>query len=229
MDNIKIKELYKKRYNFQDFYEIATTLINQNKLFSNGSNQSVQKQKIECQNGDVRVDLPISFGSEKATYRLAILGLEPRDSNSKYNINRFGKFVFGTPFGIEYWTEKNKYYRCFESLFQRQDCYLYFTDVVKEYEIKTTKNEADKNARKTFWDKANSLENIDFLKSEITIIGPTHIIALGIQSYRFLEKHFGNNVIAVTHPSARQSKLTKENAWDVIDMKLRSLFVENNI
>jgi hypothetical protein len=44
-----------------------------------------------------------------------------------------------------------------------------------------------------------------------------------------LEKHFWNNVIAVTHPSARQSKLTKENAWDVIDMKLRSLFVENNI
>ena len=45
MNNIKIKELYKKRYNFQDFYEIATTLINQNKLFSNGSNQSVQKER----------------------------------------------------------------------------------------------------------------------------------------------------------------------------------------
>ena len=127
------------------------------------------------------------------------------------------------------WNFKNKYYKSFKVLFHRKDVFVYFTDVVKEYEIKTTKNEADKNARKTFWNKANSIENIDFLKSEITLIEPTHIIALGIQSYRFLEKHFGNNVIAVTHPNARQSKLTKENAWDVIDRKLHSLFVENNI
>ncbi|WP_353079550.1 uracil-DNA glycosylase family protein, partial [Flavobacterium sp.] len=215
MDNIKIKELYKKRYNFQDFYEIATTLINQNKLFSNGSNQSVQKEKIECQNGDIRVDLPISFGSEKATYRLAILGLEPRDSNSKYNINRSGKFVFGTPFGIEYWTEKNKYYRCFESLFQRQDCYLYFTDVVKEYEVKDSKGAADINARKTFWTKAALEDNITFLKSEFDIIKPTHILALGNDTHAFLKLHFGDKVVQVIHPNARQNQQSKLNAWEI--------------
>ena len=224
MNNIKIKELYKKRYNFQDFYEIATTLINQNKLFSNGSNQSVQKQKIDCQNGDVRVDLPISFGSEKATYRLAILGLEPRDSNSKFNINRFGKFVYGTPFGIEYWTEKNKYYRCFESLFQKQDCYLYFTDVVKEYEVKDSKGAADNNARKTFWTKAAQGDNIAFLKSEFEIIKPTHILALGNDTHAFLKLHFGDKVVQVIHPNARQNQQSKENSWEIAKKQLIAVF-----
>lgn len=224
MSNLQIEELYKKRYNFQDFYEIATTLINQNKLFSNGSNQSVKKQKIECQNGDIRVDLPISFGSEKATYRLAILGLEPRDSNSKFNINRSGKFVFGTPFGIEYWTEKNKYYRCFEALFERQDCYMYFTDVVKEYEVKDSKGAADKNARKTFWTKAAKDENIAFLKSEFEIIKPTHILALGNDTHAFLNKHFGEKVVKVIHPNARQNQRSKENAWEIAKKQLNDIY-----
>jgi uracil-DNA glycosylase len=224
MENLKLKELYKTRYNFQDFYEITTALINQNKLFSNGSNQSVQKEKIECQNGDVRVDLPISFGSEKATYRLAILGLEPRDSNSKYNIERSGNFVFGTPFGIEYWTEKNKYYRCFEDLLKKEDCYLYFTDVVKEYEVKDSKGAADINARKTFWTKAALEDNIAFLKSEFDIIKPTHILALGNDTHAFLKLHFGDKVVQVIHPNARQNQQSKLNAWEIAKKQLNDIF-----
>jgi hypothetical protein len=224
MDSIKIKELYKTRYNFQDFYEITTALINQNKLFSNGSNQSVQKDKIECKNGDIRIDLPISFGSEKATYRLAILGLEPRDSNSKYNIERSGNFVFGTPFGIEYWTEKNKYYRCFEDLLKKEDCYLYFTDVVKEYEVKDSKGAADNNARKTFWSKAATEENISFLKSEFEIVKPTHILALGNDTHNFLNKHFGEKVVKVIHPNAKQNLQSKENAWDIAKKQINDIF-----
>jgi uracil-DNA glycosylase len=224
MKNIKIKEIYKAKYNVQNFYEVVTSLINENKLLGKENNQKVLKEKIECQNGDVRVDLPISFGSEKATYRLAILGLEPRDSNSKYNIERSGKFVFGTPFGIEYWTEKNKYYRCFETLFQREDCYLYFTDVVKEYEVKDSKGAADFNARKTFWTKAASEENIAFLKSEFEIIKPTHILALGNDTYAFLNKHFGDKVVKVIHPNARQNQQSKENAWDIAKNQLNAVF-----
>jgi hypothetical protein len=215
MNNIKIKELYQSRYNFQNFYETATALINENKLFGNGNNQSNQKQNFECQNGDVRVDLPISLGSEKATYRIVVLGLEPRDSNSKYNINRSGKFVFGTPFGIEYWTEKNKYFKSFEDLLKRKDCYLYFTDVVKEYEVKDSKGAADLNARKTFWSKAVQNENLSFLKSELDFIKPTHILALGNDTYSFLSKHFGEKVVKVIHPNARQNKKSKENAWEI--------------
>lgn len=224
MEFKKIKELYKSRYNFQDFYELANALINQNKLLSKESNQSVQKQKIECQKGDIRVDLPITFGSENATYRLAILGLEPRDSNSKFNINRSGKFVFGTPFGIEYWTEKNKYFKCFEDLLNRNDCYVYFTDVVKEYEVKLTKGESDKNARKAFWIKASNSENISFLKNELDIIKPTHILALGNDTFKFLKGIFGNKVLLIRHPNARQDKNTNRNAWDIAKSQIGSIF-----
>ncbi len=222
-----IKSIYCNRYGFRDFYKITTELIKNNSLFCEQKLYETSKSiidKIECQNGDIRVDLPISLGKENAKYRFAILGLEPRDSNSKFNIERSGKFVFGTPFGIEYWTEKNKYYRCFEELIKRDDCYLYFTDVVKEYEVKTSKGEADFNARKTFWKKAADTENLSFLKKELEIINPTHIIALGNDTYTFLHQQFGDKVIKVVHPNARQNMQSKENAWDLAKKQLNVIF-----
>lgn len=223
MDNKKIIEKYKSRYQFNRFYELVSIAINANKLFNKQTSLVHKKDTIECQNGDVRVDLPISFGSDKAPYRLAILGLEPRDSKSKYNVERFGNFVFGTPFGIEYWTEKNKYYRSFEDLLQREDCFLYFTDVVKEYEVKESKGAADRNARQTFWKKAAEKENIAFLKSEFEIIKPTHIIALGVDTHAFLKIHFGDKVVKVVHPNARQNNSTKENAWDIAKKQINKI------
>lgn len=224
MNNIKIKELYLARYDYQDFYEIVSSLINENKLFGDGTKQKMNNRKFECKNGDIRVDLPICFGSEKATYRMVILGLEPRDSNSKFNINHSGKFVFGTPFGIEYWSEKNKYYRSFKSLLKRNDCFIYFTDVVKEYEVQNSKGDSDKNARKTFWEKASKKENVDFLIKEIEFIKPTHIIALGNDTYSFLVKYFGDKVVKVKHPNARQDNHSKLNAWEIIEQKINSIF-----
>jgi len=221
----KIIELYNKRYEFNNFYHISSNLICHNPIFYETAEcgPRFNNLNIECVPGDIRVDLPICFGNPNSKFKIVVMGLEPRNSNSRYNLERNNNFVYGTPFGIELWNFKNKYYKSFKELLHRKNVFVYFTDVVKEYEIKATKNEADKNARKTFWDKANNLENIDFLKAEITIIRPTYIIALGTQSSRFLEKHFGNNVITVTHPNARQSKLSKENAWEVIDKKLRLL------
>lgn len=224
MNNIKIKELYKSRYPFQYFYETVTILLKENKLFSESNHPKVLKDIIECKNGDIRVDLPVVIGLEKSAYRLAVLGLEPRDSNSKYNIERSGNFVFGTPFGIEYWTEKNKYYRCFEDLIKKENCYLYFTDVVKEYEVKESKGEADKNARKTFWSKANKIDNVNFLKKELAIVNPTHIIALGNDTCIFLKQHFGDKVVKVIHPNARQNQQSKENAWDIAKKQLNAVF-----
>lgn len=215
MLNKKILELYKNKYVFNEFYSLFGELINENNILGSGIKQKSTISQFECKVGDIRVDLPISLGRENTKYRFAILGLEPRDSNSKFNIERSGKFVFGTPFGIEYWTEKNKYYRCFEELLKRDDCYLYFTDVVKEYEVGENKGDSDKNARKTFWQKAADIQNISFLRKELEIINPTHIIALGNDTFTFLNQYFGDKVIKVIHPNARQSKQTKENAWDI--------------
>lgn len=221
----EIKSFYHNRYNFSNFYTITSKLIQNNKLLTckiETSELPLKLPKIDCINGDIRVDLPISIGSEESSYRIAILGLEPRDSNSKFNIERTNKFVFGTPFGIENWTETNKYYKCFEDLLKRDDCYLYFTDVVKEYEVKETKCVADNHARKTFWTKAANLENICFLKTEFEIIKPTHILALGNDTFTFLNQHFGNIVTKVVHPNARQNLTTKQNAWDIAKIQIQN-------
>jgi hypothetical protein len=223
----KIISLYKTRYEFTEYYNIISDLLSKNVLFSKSKSAIKNKKNnslIECEKGDIRVDLPISIGPKNAKYRIAILGLEPRDSNPKYNVEHLGKYVFGTPFGIEFWTEKNKYYRCFEELLKRNDCYLYFTDVVKEYEVKSSKGEADLNARKTFWKKAADIENISFLKKELEILNPTQIIALGNDTYSFLHQQFGDKVIKVVHPNARQNMKTKENSWDIARKQIQNLF-----
>jgi hypothetical protein len=229
MENEQIEQLYRSRYDFKQFYPITSILISQNEVLLPINNEKIElsKEEIQCKYGDKRVDLPISFGSINAKFRLAVLGLEPRDSNPKYNIERCDNFVYGTPFGIEGWTFKNKYYKSFKEVLKRNDCYIYFTDVVKEYEVKKTKEEADKNARKTFWCKAAENENMVFLKAEFKLINPTHIVALGSQTYDFLHKHFGDKVIKVTHPNARQDKSSKENAWDAVNRQIQSIF-ENN-
>ena len=75
-------------------------------------------------------------------------------------------------------------------------------------------------------EKTAKNENIAFLNAEFQIIKPTHIIALGSTSYKFLNLYFGDKVFKVTHPNARQNKLTKENAWDAITNQLK-VILEN--
>ena len=226
MDILPIKALYRKKYGYNTFYEVATSLIAQNKAIHQQGDAAMKresKESIKCSSGDIRVDLPISFGSLDARHRLIILGLEPRDSKNIYNLERQGKFVFGTPFGIEQWSSGNKYFKSFSEIISRSDCFVYFTDVVKEYEVKESKVKADKNARKEFWNKASNEENIAFLKEEMSHINPTHIIALGRDTYFFLKEIFGEKVIGVKHPNARQDQKTKENAWDSIREDLQKL------
>ena len=179
-----------------------------------------------CEVGDVRVDLPIWFGDPvKSKTRIMFLGLEPRDSDPIFNIEKIGKYVFGTPFGIEHWTPKNKYFNSFQDVVKNWDILSYFTDVVKEYVVKKSKGEGDKAARESFWPKANESENLNFLDQEIRYLNPDHIIGIGNDSYRFLEKKFRGKfkVSIVRHPNARQDKTTKQNSWDIAREQLSEI------
>jgi hypothetical protein len=231
MENVSIQELYRGRYGYVNFYERISHRIAFNK--SNGLprdfGHGITFDKIECKPGEIRVDLPVSLGLDTAIFRIAILGLEPRDSHWKYNIERITPYVFAAPFGIDRWTEGNKYYKSFNGLINRDDCYLYFTDVVKEYEVKDSKRSGDIHARKEFWKKASNIDNIKFLREEMELIKPTHIVALGRYSYRFLKANFGNIVYPVTHPNARQNRHTKENAWDLASRQLQDMLVDDSV
>jgi hypothetical protein len=114
LNNPEIELLYKSRYDFELFYDKVHALFNKNKIFLSKKDKiNNNYTNILCSLGDIRVDLPISIGDKNSKYRIVILGLEPRDSNSKFNIEKHGKHVFGTPFGIEHWDEKKQIFKMF--------------------------------------------------------------------------------------------------------------------
>jgi hypothetical protein len=233
----EIVELYKSKYKFDKFYTLISLKIFNNKILGNcylSETKNIDDVffKYHTKSNDVRIDLPIWFG-DPTQYKLKImvLGREPRDSHSKYNvdINLDNNYVFGSPFGIEFWTEKNKYYRSFKNIINNKEILTYFTDVVKKYEVKKSKLESDLIAKANFWKNAeNNLENLELLKKEISIIDPDILVGLGNDSFNFLQKTFGEKyrVVKIVHPNARQDKLSGKNAWDIALEELDKIIIE---
>lgn len=221
---------------FESYYDIIISNIQKNSTefiqsgrFLSGwkAKEKSNKMPFACKSGDTRIDVPVWFGDkQKAKNRILVFGLEPRDTDSNFNIERVGKKVFATPFGVDRWNQKstvprkpqNKYYRVFDKLVSDQNNFVVFSDIVKEYEIQTTSNEKsknDKNARKQFFVKAE--ESLPFLLQEIKHIAPTHIITMGKDSNEFMLESFKSwNIIRMRHPSnggEKEAKALLNNAF----------------
>jgi hypothetical protein len=177
---------------------------------------------IECNDGDFRVDVPVWFGDIKnAINRIIVFGLEPRDTNSSFNIERIENKVYATPFGVDRWNNEstvvrkpqNKYFRVFKDLVNNESNFVLFSDVVKDYMVSSKWNVNRKNdelARNIFFEKAKM--SIGFLKKEIELIRPTHIITLGLDSYNFVKSNFKNqNVIKLRHPANGGERLALDH------------------
>jgi hypothetical protein len=177
---------------------------------------------IECNDGDFRVDVPVWFGDLKnAINRIIVFGLEPRDTNSSFNIERIENKVYATPFGVDRWNNEstvvrkpqNKYFRVFKDLVNNESNFVLFSDVVKDYMVPSKWNVNRKNdelARNIFFEKAKM--SIGFLKKEIELIRPTHIITLGLDSYYFVKSNFKNqNVIKLRHPANGGERLALDH------------------
>jgi hypothetical protein len=225
---IKLLNHYKK-LNYDKYYDIILTNITKNdkefiqvSSFLNGikSNVADQKSDIDCNVMDSRIDLPVWFGNiNNAKKRIIVFGLEPRDTNSNFNVEKVGKNVFATPFGIDRWNAQssikykpqNKYYRVFQDVITNNENFILFSDIVKDYQIISKKNENrknDKTARELFFKKATN--SFSFLQEEISIINPTHIITLGIDSYEFLRQYYNEITIRLRHPSNGGEKIAIE-------------------
>ncbi len=229
-----IIELYHSKYKFDSFYQKATFKILQNKNvnqnFGMGFSSSENSEfNYKAKYPDTRVDLPIWFGDpNNALIKIMFLGREPSDSEDKNNIekNEDLNYVFGTPFGIEFWDEKNKYFNSFKEIVLNKKVLSYFTDVVKIFDVKANKKESKSAAKNNFWENAEKdTKNLEFLISEVKMLSPDVIIGLGGDSYKFLKRHFGESIPVkkIIHPAARQNKKTGENAWNIAITDLRNI------
>ena len=207
-------ELYQNRYGTKQFYENLLDNIRAKpdnyttyKSFLSGYEEKVKlessKEKIQTKDGDIRVDLPVWFGNPNAQMKIMLLGQEPRDTDKEgdLNIERVDKYVFATPFALER-ERPIRYHAAFSPLFKKEiDAFIYFTDVVKEYEVTGNKENDDNLAKKLFLKKAK--ENSPFLEEEIRIIDPTMIIAIGSKSHYFLVRHLKKSAKKISHPAHR--------------------------
>jgi hypothetical protein len=219
-----------KKLGFTNFYNLINANIEHNKnefiqsdRFLFGLNNSIVSPSniLECNTGDIRFDIPVWFGDiNKAKSRIVVFGLEPRDTDSTFNIEKIENRVYATPFGVDRWIEsssvqrkpQNRYYRVFNELVNDHSNFVLFSDVVKDYYIDSKHNENRKNdiiARDLFFEKAYA--ELDFLKEEIELIKPTHIITLGLDSYNFIKANFSEmQIFKLRHPANGGENLAKK-------------------
>ena len=210
--------LYKEEFDFLNFYSILLNNNIEDSIYSNFLKSApdnfitsnFDKLNIETKTKDLRIDLPVWFGDIHSKNRILIFGMEPRDTDKKFNIEKVDNRVFAVPFALE--SGKGKYYRSFLELLKK-DVFIYFTDIVKDYEVKSKvcKKNNDLNARKLFTEKANGYK--DFLKKEMSLLNPSIIIALGNETEyflkNFLEDEYKKILIKITHPAAWHGGVNK--------------------
>ncbi len=177
---------------------------------------------IDTSIGDVRIDVPVWFGNLANTkLKVVVIGLEPRDTNSNFNLDRSGNNVFASPFGVDRWNEnssikrkpQNKYLRVFGNHIENDDLFLLFTDFVKEYKVlnKNNKRENDLEARNNFINLSSKWR--PFIEREIEITSPDAIVVLGNEAYNVAKKvlfKYRETLKGIRHPAQggeKQSKL----------------------
>lgn len=224
-----------KKLGFENFYNLIKANIEHDKnefvqsdrfLFGLNKTTALPSNIIECNTGDIRFDIPVWFGDMfNSKTRIIVFGLEPRDTDSTFNIEKVENRVYATPFGVDRWVEsssvirrpQNKYYRVFNELVNDHSNFVLFSDVVKDYHVVSKQNENRKNdiiARELFIEKAHA--GLDFLKEEIELIKPTHIITLGLDSFNFIRSNFNEiQIIKLRHPANGGESLAKKQIKDL--------------
>lgn len=195
----RILNLYRQRFHFIRFYDnllynIASCpeyhIKSETFLMGYLTDKVITEfaGKITTVSGDTRVDLPVWFGNSNSTNKFIVMGLEPRDTDKTggLNIERCEKYVFGTPFALE--RPKGPYYSAFFEATKGKDSFIYFTDIVKTYNVTGIKMNDDKNAREDF--KQESQQGKEFLLEELKIIPPKKVIALGNVAQNFLPNNW---------------------------------------
>ena len=237
----ELVQFYKEWLGFNKYFEIILSNIeknpaefNQNTRILEGIEKTIASnpETLFTIEKDHRIDVPVWFGNlNNSRHRIIVFGLEPRDTNSAFNIERVNNLVFGTPFGVDRWNitttvprkPQNRYFRVFEELAKRQDTFLLFSDIVKHYKIidKVNKDRInDQNARTNF--NKNASESRYKLQQELRLVNPTHIITLGNDSFNIAKNllpEYTDIIVGVRHPANGGETIAKE--------QIKQLMIEN--
>ena len=211
-NTIQVKALinfYKQWLGFENYYERIISNVKSNPNQFNQSNRFLEGieakegllfDEVSTENGDSRIDVPVWFGrTDNAQNRIIVFGLEPRDTNRMFNIEKVNKYVYGSPFGVDRWNymssvpykPQNRYYRVFKELAEHADTFLLFSDLVKFYKVVdrlNTNRINDVCARKTF--TQNAEKSKEKLIEEIKLVAPTNILLLGKDTSGIFKKMF---------------------------------------
>lgn len=233
----KIVDFYKNLLGFDEFYNIAlyNSTKDKNEYIQNieylngikkGINITSNNNEIIAIQGEYRIDVPVWFGDMRiAKNRIIVFGLEPRDTNPDFNIEKIGNKIFASPFGVDRWNvfssvkrkPQNRYFRVFKELIDNKENFVLFSDIVKDYQIFSNINENrknDLNARALFFSKAE--KELEHLTEEINNIKPTHIITLGNDSFTFLSKYYPHITHRLRHPANGGETKAKEMLKKII-------------
>ncbi len=232
---------YKQWLGFENYYERIISNVKSNLNQFNQSNRFLEGieakegllfDEVSTENGDSRIDVPVWFGrTNNAQNRIIVFGLEPRDTNRMFNIEKVNKYVYGSPFGVDRWNymssvpykPQNRYYRVFKELSEQTDTFLLFSDVVKFYKVIDTLNTGrcnDNHARQTFFQNAEKSK--EKLLEEIKIVDPTHFITLGGHTNRVVKKILPefSNICEVRHPANGGETKAKEQIQQLLKVGL---------
>jgi hypothetical protein len=140
----KLIKFYQDWLGFDQYFQIILSNIEnskgefiQNKNFLSGLELNTPSKYSEFStiDNDYRIDVPVWFGNkENAQHRILIFGLEPRDTNHHFNIERVNNSVFASPFGVDRWNisssvprkPQNRYYRVFQNLIEKENYFTVF-------------------------------------------------------------------------------------------------------
>jgi hypothetical protein len=208
-----------------EYTQITSFLSGTNKiLIKDEAISSVDS--IQTSIGDFRIDVPVWFGKfDNARFKVCVVGSEPRDTSSSFNIARVGNRIFASPFGADRWNchstiarrPQLKYFRALERLLCHPKVFLLLTDVIKEYSVVSlNKSHNDRYARQQFPRLIDKWR--DFLTLELEIVKPDIIIAFGNTANQALMK-VGlpkSDIIKVRHPSYGGERVAKEQIECII-------------
>jgi uracil-DNA glycosylase len=189
-ENVDVFSLYHTMISAYDSPE-SNSLFSEVRALSEIDNFQKFLETKEEKQFNIGIDLPVYFGNPKSNHKIMIVAMDPKRIGQEPSVYTLGS-VFSLHTNEGRSTNKNDYWKFIEPMIS--DNFVYLTDIYKLYyesfsEVNGRKTHVVSNKDKSFIGKDTVPFKINkqILESEITIVQPTKIIALGKEAANALK------------------------------------------